>query len=728
MRLRFGPIIFCAVVGLWRAAWLSNQLSGGTGTEMAYLLLADLPVLGSLGILAWLEAQVQRRFRRAVVMTLTVLLVAVYVTDVLAVMALNSRLQINDVVRFAVDWWLIPSYVNISFVWFLVVLGFCFLLSSSFSARTANTLLLVSIAFLAFGLIRASRQVPSHLEKYTGSIFLLSKEIWGLRRPPVSTYRAGDFTTYAEHYERAFEVPFGRSRRNIVLVIVESLSAADSYRTSRLRNVLPRFDELSHEGVLFRNFFANYEASEGGIVALLSGVPPLHFPTASTDTFGEYAIQHSVTRTLAQAGYRCEFLTSVPIDFISMDHYARSPSVGFSHAAGQKEIARYRGAPRYGFESPTDHLLYEEVLARLDQSARAREPAFLAAITASSHPPYVDPLGRANTEANVWSYVQEEFWWLYGALQKRGFFENGVLIITGDHRKMVPVAEHERERYGEGAKARIPLLIIGTGIPRGTIDDRLFQQSDLLRMLDRVADPSTPLSPFVVWPERYMFVFGVASNASNVQVFDDGDKGRHAYRLNLQGAEIDWIDRPADAFVVERSIHQQRAMQQAERQARVGEFVLDFGRDLTPIEGAQGVLAGFSTDVELSRDPDDPAGGLKQSAIDSLSVESIRRRFGSSDAPFTLTARGFLRVPRDGPYWFSMFADRAGCLAIDKAVILGCRGGLNEGLALLTAGVHRFDLRYIRQGSKGTLDLKWLPPGEKQFVPLSGGALIQAAR
>ena len=308
-------------------------------------------------------------------------------------------------------------------------------------------------------------------------------------------YTVGDYEAYRQSYESLLNAPIAASRRNIVLIMVESLSAADSARTSGLGNLLGRFDELSRKGTLFRNFFANFEASEGGIVSLLSGVPPLHFPTASTDTFGEYALQRSITAEFARAGYRCEFLTNVPLRFISMDHYTRSPTVGFRYAGGQNEIARYRGAPRYAFESPADHLLYEELLDHLGAPERRRqEPVFLAAVTASSHPPYIDPLGRDNSASQVWAYVQEELWWLYDELMKRRFFDDGLLVITGDRRKMLPITESERERYGDGAKAKVPLVVIGKGVPEDVLADGLFQQADLLRMLDRVGEPSAVLS------------------------------------------------------------------------------------------------------------------------------------------------------------------------------------------------------------------------------------------
>ena len=209
------------------------------------------------------------------------------------------------------------------------------------------------------------QSMPSHLRKYSGSVLLLGKEIWGSRDQPISRYRAGDFAAYRRGSQAQFDAPIARTGRNIILVVVESLSAADSYSTSGVRNMLPRFDDLSRQGILFRNFFANFEASEGGIVALLSGVPPLHFPTASTDTFGEYALQRSIVESFKGRGYHCEFLTSVPLQFISMDQSPEARCLG-SVCGWPAGRFHAQGRARFGFESPSDRALYEELLARLD--------------------------------------------------------------------------------------------------------------------------------------------------------------------------------------------------------------------------------------------------------------------------------------------------------------------------------------------------------------------------
>jgi lipoteichoic acid synthase len=722
MSLRLGPLIVCICVAAYRAFWLSEQLSGIEVSEVGYLLLADLPVLGALGILAFLEALLPRGWK-LVPLALTVVLFAVYLADALVVLLLNARLQLSDIPQFGPEWWLVRSFVSVSSVAMLFLATASLLVTVSVTAGVARALPIGALGLALLPLVVNEQTIPAHLQKYTGSVLLLGKELWGFRRLPVARYRQGDVEAYRGEYDALFDAPIARTRKDIVLVIVESLSAADSHRSSGIRNLLPRFDALSRKGMLFRNFFANFEASEGGIVSLLSGVPPLHFPTATTDTFGEYSSQRSMTATFRRSGYHAEFLTSVPLQFISMDAYAKSPLGGFAAVAGQREIARYRDAPRYAFQSPSDHLLYEELLARLDARPNG-QPVFMVLVTASSHAPYVDPLGKGNTEANAWAYVQEELWWLQGQLEARGFFDNGLLLITGDHRKMLPVQQAEREKFGASAKARIPLLVIGAGVPQDMVDDRMFQQADLLRMLDRAVQPGVELSSFVVWVERYAFVFGVASNASNVEVFDAGNGARQAFRMRLRGAEIEWLDRPPNALAVERAVHRQRALQQAARASKASHVSLSFGRELKPSDRQKGILLGLSMGSDPSRDPDDPRAALKIVTTDSLDLEKILPLAGEGVEPITLTARAFLTIPVDGEYWFSVFASGVSCLAIEKDIVLGCQTGLNQGATLLAAGTHRFDLRFVVPNRKAFFKLEWLRPGETRFTDFPQEALI----
>lgn len=91
--------------------------------------------------------------------------------------------------------------------------------------------------------------------------------------------------------------------------------------------------------------------------------------------------------------------------------------------------------------------------------------------------------------------------------------------------------------------------------------------------------------------------------------------------------------------------------------------------------------------------------------------------------PVYIEWEGFLKVNADGPVRFSLVSDDGASLAIDERVVFDQGAGpvLREGVATveMTAGYHRFKLRYFDVGGGAVLSLGWTAtPGAKpQFEP-----------
>ena len=76
--------------------------------------------------------------------------------------------------------------------------------------------------------------------------------------------------------------------------------------------------------------------------------------------------------------------------------------------------------------------------------------------------------------------MDESFAKFYIQLKKERFFDNGMLVVVGDHRKMTP---EEYKKRGASADARIMAFVIGSGIEAGEIDPNLYQQTDIFYSL-----------------------------------------------------------------------------------------------------------------------------------------------------------------------------------------------------------------------------------------------------
>ena len=266
-------------------------------------------------------------------------------------------------------------------------------------------------------------------------------------------------------------------RGNVILLIVESLSAYQSARWGGIHDWVPEFDRLAARSLVVPEFYANAIATEGGLLALLTGLPPV--PKPSRDPLFEQYVDaaDSLPRLYGSLGHRTAFLTTGDLGFLGKGVWLKT--LGFDEVEGHDHPS-YADQPRFHFGAAPDHALYRRALDWMQQEPG--RPFLLTLETVSTHQPYVDPeTGAASIEA-AFRYADREIGVFVRQLESRRFFDDGVLIIVGDHRAMVPATREELERFGDRTYARVPLLVHGAGIRPGAVTGA-FSQTDLLPSL-----------------------------------------------------------------------------------------------------------------------------------------------------------------------------------------------------------------------------------------------------
>ena len=91
---------------------------------------------------------------------------------------------------------------------------------------------------------------------------------------------------------------------------------------------------------------------------------------------------------------------------------------------------------------------------------------------------------------------------------------------------------------------------------------------------------------------------------------------------------------------------------------------------------------------------------------------------------FALLWRGSIRCGQTGDYGFSVLSDDAVELLIDGRVVVADREShaprTTRGVASLTAGDHRFEVRFLEGTGAQACAVSWAPPGEPEaIVPAS---------
>lgn len=278
-------------------------------------------------------------------------------------------------------------------------------------------------------------------------------------------------------------IPGRGERRNVMVVVMESLSSHHSLHYSGIANWTPNIDALAKEGFSVVDFYANGFSTSQGLVAVLTGHDPL--PSAHWGNSASWrGSADSLTLRLKSIGYRTAMLSNVDLDFLEGRRFFES--IGFDQIEGYNDPV-YKNVERFQWGAPADDSLYDRV-ARWVGEQPVAQPYFVFVNTLSMHPPFINPRSGEKSEEAAVRYGDQAFGAFVAQLRKIHFFDNGILLLTGDHRTMTPVSAAEVSRFGAAAPARVPLLAIGAGIPAGSALAP-YQQADLPSSIEYLVGP-----------------------------------------------------------------------------------------------------------------------------------------------------------------------------------------------------------------------------------------------
>lgn len=475
----------------------------------------------------------------AVLRLAALLVLSIYVVDVYVIVNFNTHLTLQDCVK----------YIGYSTGYVQQIYGI-----GVFEMLLMAAILLLALSAFAFSPFKISGWRRQKLP------LLLVAAL-----PLVSGFTDNDLYTHAWIYRNVFDynltiqsesTPYSEafaehlrvdesssclngaiSRHNIIIVMVESLSAYQSRFFSGIEDWTPNLDAIAERNLAFTNFYANGFVTEDGEIALLTGLLPIYPPASYNDDGGVsfasfYGVEQSLPKLLKPLGYRSEFLTTADLDFGNTGVWAHS--IGFDYVEGH-EHPDYARWPRFQFKAAPDEALYRRALDRLG-SAKA-QPLLLFIKTVSSHHPYLNPENQHRSEAEVFQYADRQLGQFYRQLQAAKFFDNGVLLIVGDHHALTPLKPEEALRLGHyKASAKVPLVVVGgENAPR--LESRQFQQTDVFNTLQAMVTGRQCRSDWqgILWGEHSqpanLILHRRGDNRDKISVFTATDD----YLLKLDG-------------------------------------------------------------------------------------------------------------------------------------------------------------------------------------------------
>jgi len=263
-------------------------------------------------------------------------------------------------------------------------------------------------------------------------------------------------------------------KHNVILIMVESLSASYMGIFGNNEGLTPHLDALAKKSLFFDNFFATGTRTVRGMEAVTLSLPPT--PGRSIVKRPDCANLNSAGFIFQKLGYENRFIYAGHGYFDNMNYF-------FSHNG-------FEIVDRFDFKENEvtfsnvwgvcDEDLFAKTIQKADDSFNKKKPFFSFVMTTSNHRPFTYPDGKIDIPSHTGrsggvkytDYAIDKF---LKEAAKKPWFDNTIFVIVADHnggsagKRDLPLW-----RY------KIPLYIYAPKIIQPRIVSKLASQVDIM--------------------------------------------------------------------------------------------------------------------------------------------------------------------------------------------------------------------------------------------------------
>ncbi len=243
-----------------------------------------------------------------------------------------------------------------------------------------------------------------------------------------TTFVSDDINDITRHYHH-----LGSEKHyNVMLVMIESMSAAYMNTYGNTQNLTPEMDRLTQESLFFNNLYATGTRTVRGMEAVTLSIPPT--PGRSIVKRPNNHDLSSVGFTFEEKGYENKFIYGGHGYFDNMNEF-------FSHNGFNIVDHNNFEADEITFDNVwgvCDEDLFNKSIKEADNSFAAHKPFFNFIMTTSNHRPYTFPkehmtqpkLEGRDSGVNYTDYAIKKF---LDDAKKKPWFDNTLFIFIADH-------------------------------------------------------------------------------------------------------------------------------------------------------------------------------------------------------------------------------------------------------------------------------------------------------
>lgn len=228
--------------------------------------------------------------------------------------------------------------------------------------------------------------------------------------------------------------------QNVVIVLMESLSAKLMTRFGNEQHLTPYLDSLYAHSLSFANCYSAGNHTNHGLYATLYSFPSIMYRNAMK---GSNIPHYSGLPTVLKAnGYSTIFFMTHESQYDNMNAFLRTN--GYDEIYAQENYPRNRIVNHFGV--PDDYL-FKYALPVLRRAAARKQPFLATLLTISNHPPYVVPNAFADPklepEQQIVRYADNCIREFMTKASKEPWFDNTLFVFVGDHGKLIGQADCE---------------------------------------------------------------------------------------------------------------------------------------------------------------------------------------------------------------------------------------------------------------------------------------------
>lgn len=224
----------------------------------------------------------------------------------------------------------------------------------------------------------------------------------------------------------------GGKQPNVVVVMMESMSAEYMATFGNNENLTPSLDKLAGEGMLFTHLYAAGTRTVRGLEALSAALPPL--PGKSVVRWPDITNLNTLGASLAERGWAPHFLYGGYGMFDNMNGYFGAQGYKVTDRTGFKDgLVEFENV--WGV---ADEHLFDQVLLEIDRETATGKPFFGHVMTASNHVPFTYPSGRIDIpspgkRAGGVKYADYAVGRFIEMAKQKPWFDNTIFVFVADH-------------------------------------------------------------------------------------------------------------------------------------------------------------------------------------------------------------------------------------------------------------------------------------------------------